>query len=527
MYRKVELKLFNSTFFYSFLFNKFTISNHSYMFRHFFFSAIAVCWLTYTQAQTDVDALNYARIYHGSTARALGVGGAFGALGGDISTYNINPAGLGVFRTSELVLSPGFLLSNVESEFGGESNSTNYNKFRFGSVGAAFAKVNENPEDDWKTFNFGFGYNQLANFDKRFSYRGSTAGTISESFLERANGLFPEQLNSFYEGLAYDTDFIFNPDENDLTSYAADLGAGNIIEKRESFTSEGSLYELAFALAGNYRHKLFFGGTLGLPILNYRQNTLYREVDDEDQYPIFNSVLFEERFNTTGIGINFKLGAIYRINRMYRVGLAIHTPTRMTLTDEFSVEMSTNLTYDQTQGPVQNVNEVVAELVDYELRNPWRVVASGAAIIKKMGFVSADVEWVNYGGSRYSFDTDLYPGFTGYADEVNGLIKDKYTHALNVRLGAEYVYKLLRVRAGYAYYGSPFAADIETIGAVRQNLSFGLGIRPNSIYLDLAVIRSLQKELYVPYTTVASPNSQEVNNQIGLTNIMATVGLKF
>ncbi len=497
------------------------------MFKYLFSSILALLCLVDMQAQSDIDALNYSRTYTGSTARSIGVGGAFGALGGDISTFTINPAGLGFFRSSEIALSPAFNMSKVTSDFSGNVSKTSNNKFRFAGVGAAFAKVNENPEDDWKTFNFGIAYNQLANFNKKFTYGGATSGTISESFLERANGLFPEQLNAYYEGLAYDTDFIFNPDADELSVYAADLGASNIIQKEETFESEGSMSELAFSLAGNYRHKLFFGGTLGLPVLNYSQGTVYSEEDTADDYPFFNSVNFEENYKTTGVGINFKLGAIYRINRKYRVGLAIHTPTRMALTDEFSTEMRTNITYDATQGPVENSASETADLVDYELKSPWRVVASGAAVIKNLGFISADVEWVNYGSSKYSFDTDLYPGYTGYAEEVNGLIKEKYTNALNVRLGAEYAYKSLRARAGYAYYGNPFDSNIETLGGVRQNVSVGLGVRPKSVYLDIALVRALQKELYVPYTTSNSPNIQEVNNELGLNTIVATVGMKF
>lgn len=496
------------------------------MFKYLFLSILALLCITDMQAQSDIDALNYSRIYTGSTARSMGVGGAFGALGGDISTYNINPAGLGVFRTSEIALSPAFNMGKVTSDFSGNINETSANKFRFAGVGAAFARVNDNPEDDWKTFNFGFAYNQLANFNKKFTYNGATQGTISESFLERANGLFPAQLSDFYEGLAYDTDLIFNPDLYQEDVYAADLDGTNTIQKAETFESQGALYELGFSLAGNYRHKLFFGGTLGLPFLNYQQSTSYSEDDPDDAYPFFNSMSYQENLKTTGIGINFKLGAIYRINRKYRVGLAVHTPTRMALSDEYSADMQTSISYDST-GAVLRDESATADLIDYELGSPWRVVASGAAVIKNLGFISADVEWVNYGASKYSFDTDIYPGYEGYAEEVNGLIKDKYAHALNVRLGAEYAYKTYRVRAGYAYYGNPFDSTIETVGGVRQNISLGLGVRPKSVYMDVAFVRALQKELYVPYSTNASQNIQEVTNDVGLNTIVATVGMKF
>ena len=42
-------------------------------------------------------------MFYGGTARFMSMGGAFTALGGDISTLSQNPAGIGVFRTSEMM----------------------------------------------------------------------------------------------------------------------------------------------------------------------------------------------------------------------------------------------------------------------------------------------------------------------------------------------------------------------------------------------------------------------------------------
>mgnify|MGYP000382864788 CR=1 FL=1 len=80
---------------------------------------------------------------------------------------------------------------------------------------------------------------------------------------------------------------------------------------------------------------------------------------------------------------------------------------------------------------------------------------------------------------------------------------------------------------GYAYYGNPFESDIDTESGVRHNVSFGVGVRPKSVYLDLAFVRNIQKELYVPYVTERSPNIQEVTNNIGNNSIVLTAGLKF
>ena len=60
----------------------------------------------YSQSYVD-NALLFSTNKYGGTARFVGMGGAFGALGGDFSSISINPAGLGVYRSSEFVFSPG------------------------------------------------------------------------------------------------------------------------------------------------------------------------------------------------------------------------------------------------------------------------------------------------------------------------------------------------------------------------------------------------------------------------------------
>jgi len=97
----------------------------------YLFSLILISLSLTAIAQTDIDALNYSRWTSGATARSLAVGGAFGALGGDISTMNTNPAGLGVFRASEIALTPAFNLANVSADFNGNTVDTDKNKFRF------------------------------------------------------------------------------------------------------------------------------------------------------------------------------------------------------------------------------------------------------------------------------------------------------------------------------------------------------------------------------------------------------------
>ena len=53
-------------------------------------------------AQQEMDAYRYSPMDLNGTARSIGMGGAFGALGGDMSAMSHNPAGIAVYRSSEL-----------------------------------------------------------------------------------------------------------------------------------------------------------------------------------------------------------------------------------------------------------------------------------------------------------------------------------------------------------------------------------------------------------------------------------------
>jgi len=484
---------------------------------------IIICSLS-CFAQTHIDALRYSQWTSGATARSLGVGGAYGALGGDLSSANINPGGLGVFRTREISLTPAYNLANISSDFSGNTVDTDKNKFRFAGAGAAFVSLNDDYDSNWKATTFAVTYNQIANLDKQFSYQNTTQGSIAESFIEQADGFGVDDLLD-PEWLAYQVymidDSLFGPG-----NYTSPLDENSVVLKSEDFESKGSIYDLSFSFGTNYRDKLYLGATLGLPILNYEQVATYREEDINNTYVDFDEMRYTTGFTTTGIGANLKIGAIYKINRKYRVGLAVHTPTNFGLTDtEYYIEMA--------KFPSMNPEQTLSydEPLEYNLRTSWRFTASGAAVFRNFGFVSADVEWVDYGANSFSFpySSDECPTCESDARFTNNIIQANYTSAINARLGAEYRYKIFRARAGYAYYGNPFNTDpnLNTENGAWQNISFGIGIRPESVYLDLALVRNVSNELYVPYRTFSSPNVQEVNSNIGNTRIVVTGGFQF
>ena len=139
-------------------------------------------------AQGEVDALRFSREGLYGTARAMSMGGAFGALGGDQSALAINPAGIGVYRSSEVVGT--FNLSNNQSVVGDQTaNKTRFNMDNLGCVGY-FPLRN----DMMPVVNFGFSYNQLQSFDRNVSAIGTAKGTMIDYIAKNSAGNDPLYL---------------------------------------------------------------------------------------------------------------------------------------------------------------------------------------------------------------------------------------------------------------------------------------------------------------------------------------------
>ena len=82
-------------------------------------------------AQVPEDAIRYSYYPQNGSARNLAIGGAMGSLGGDITATFVNPAGLGFYKTGEIILTPGFVLNNNKANFRETANTNKKNGFGF------------------------------------------------------------------------------------------------------------------------------------------------------------------------------------------------------------------------------------------------------------------------------------------------------------------------------------------------------------------------------------------------------------
>lgn len=472
------------------------------------------------------DAIRYSSTIAGGTARTIGAGGAFGALGGDFGSISINPAGLAVYRTSEFVVSPGYLSNSIESILSGESFSTINDESYLGLENIGLI-INKNPiGSSWSTSNFAIGYNKIANFNRDYSFSGSNIGTITERWVELADGLPSGDLDVFEAQPAFIAGAIYDFDQNNLYNTDLDGYPDQRIRKEQIIEERGSISELSISWAGNYDNKFNIGLGVGIPFVSYRELKNYYEDDPNNDIPIFNELQYTEFLNTTGAGFNFKGGVIFTPSRKLRLGLALHSPTYYFLTDDFFTEV----TYDFTDG---NGNQRYTEgspdgNFQYRFNSPWKAIASIGTLYKVgdiQGFFSADLEFRDYTKANFNFTSDSNnPADREYQEILNEDIDFLLGSSTIIRLGTELAYQKLRLRAGLQMEQSPFASDD---GAFDNRYSFGIGLRENKFFLDLAFTAFSTGEGYYPYLTSNESRDPFVDSDITKNNLVATLGFKF
>jgi len=465
-------------------------------------------------AQNETDALRYSQLTFGGTARSNSMAGAFGALGADFSTLSTNPAGIALFRKSEISFSPSVFSQSTTSTYYGQQASDSKLSFNFGNAGIVWT-INSagGPEGaGWRSFNLGFGYNRSNDFSNNINIQGTNpTSSLADVFVHNANGVNSSSLDAFNEGLAYNTFLIDNPGGG--TEYVTYLPAGAVMQ-RKSIQTSGGMGETAISFGGNYAGKLYIGGTLGIPSINYTENSTYTEIPVSSSSGQVTSFQFNQYLHTTGTGINFKLGLIYRLADFARIGIAVHSPTSFSMHDHYSSDMSTAFKDSSFS------SSSPSGAYNYNLVTPPRFIGSLGFVVAKKILIGAEYEYVDYSYAQ------LHSSDAGAFSDVNNRIKQEYKAVGNIRAGIEWkIVEPVAIRIGYAYYGNPYNSSFN-IDASRSSYTAGIGFRGERFFVDLAYIMTQYKEnyfLYDPTIVTVDP----VNNSFSASTIMATFGFKF
>lgn len=499
-------------------------------------------------AQSFVEnALSFSRTKPGGSARIQAMGGAQVALGGDFSSALSNPAGLGMYNRSEFTFSPAFNMYETEATHLGSTSTDSKNVFNIPGL----SYVHHSPKDKGGFLggSFGISMTRINDFNSTIQYEGrDDVSSIIDYFKERAQGYSINELASPYqntpllsfdvpEGLAYLTYLItpYNEDPgnnspvlpDDYINYFSELDTvwNNGVEDIRTLTRsqktnvKGSQYQWSIAYGGNLADKFFFGASLGITTLRYNYSTTYSESDFTfSEYPGYeplNNFGLTEDITIDGTGVNFTAGLIYRPIDYLQVGASIVTPTYYQLSDSYKTSMATDWN-------IRSDEEADGEPIisDYSLSTPMKVTTGATFFLGKYGFVSGDVEFVNYGKTKYSSDT---PDVS--FDPENNDIKYYYTNVVNYRVGAELRYNRWRLRGGYNIQQNPYKKEFGVNQEIKT-ISAGAGVRFDKFFLDVTWLNSKGDSWFSQYV-MNDGTGPLVTCKNKMTSIMATVGFTF
>ncbi|MDR1500755.1 MAG: outer membrane protein transport protein [Tannerellaceae bacterium] len=509
-------------------------------------------------SQGQLDAYKYSQTDLSGTARYLGMGGAFGALGGDISVMTANPAGLAVYRSSEIVTTLSLRSMSGQTDWRGSTASGSRAGLNFDNIAYVtyFPTSNDAGILGW---NAGFSYNRIKDYNRNYSLRGmgDEDYSITDYIAERANarGVHADNLgvkdgynpyagnNDWLSVLGYDAVLIdaFSDNRSRYFSAFGEVVNGGwnpfkLAGRELNVTEKGSVdqYNIAFGL--NIANYVMLGADVAITDIDYRYHSYFEEVFVNN-----NSMILENALTTKGEGYAFNVGVIVRPVNFLRLGIAYNSPSWYKMSDFYRATAKSDTYY--WKEPVEASTPEKASY-DYKYRSPDRLLLSAALIIGQSALLSVDYERTNYGNTKmYNLD--------GVEDQItNGDVKANFGSAGTLRIGGELkVTPRFAVRAGAAWIGSPVkdvlknaSAEVYTVGTIPHytiergltNYTLGLGYRfTPSFYIDLAyVLKSEKEDLYAfsnIYDTKGSKiiNSPSASLKTSTTQVALTLGFKF
>ncbi|MBO7476338.1 MAG: hypothetical protein J6U04_00220 [Salinivirgaceae bacterium] len=456
--------------------------------------SIAVLTLSATMAvaQNEDDAIRYSNVVPMGTAKFISMGGAMGAIGGDMSAISINPAGLGVYRKDQFSFTPMWYSEKSDAEMWYTDNNknkqtnpsakTNTTDFKFSNVGL----VTVFPADadlGLVSFSSGIYYNRIANFAGGYVAKGNNA----------VGSMLDKEVDEFNDdeagGKIFFRSYLFRYDSIDKKYYNDYEWVGRYgSDQRKSVSTSGNMGEYCFALGFNINDKYYLGGSLNIVRVNYKQVQDYYEKPDFDDIDLIDFNVTDE-FITAGGGVNMKLGVIGWLNDYLRFGASFQTPTILNLTDDYGKRVDANVVdwipnEDGTEyypSPLNGSAESSGTL-DWNLTLPSRFTGSLAFVAPQRGMIDIDCEIVNYSAANIDDDDGLI--YNDFAD-LNDRIADIYHTTLNLRLGGELTFGPVVARGGFGFYGSPYKSSEVNSSASRKVFSLGMGYRTQHFSFDL------------------------------------------
>lgn len=398
---------------------------------------------------------NYAGDINAGSARYIGMGGSMGALGGDISSVEQNPAGLALAIASEVNVTLGASSFKNETEFGSKFDADDTD-FLFTNVGGSF--VFHNDSSPWNRFAIGMKYSQESLDNRIFMGRNDNVSLTLED---------PVSTYTFggYE---------------DLT--------------------EGYKSKMTLDFGASYSDRLYLGFAANLHSVSYNNYISYLDNYNGENYHYYQN---GTPYSVDAAGFSMSVGAIGKINDNFRLGLAYHSPVWYTEAEE-------NFLYAPDEDIVTDDEGFRYAYPDwyysyFDMNTGGRVVGSAGVIVGKMLALNVDYTYHMNGSYKYKPNADF--------SSINNFLDDNLKNSHELRAGGELRLDKFKVRAGYNFVGSPYdelaidanlgngsAASSQNISELFRGdlnrFSLGAGYDFGGFYLDAAYQYQTQNYKY-------------------------------
>lgn len=526
-------------------------------------------------AQTAYDAFLFSETNYEGTARTLAMGNAFTALGGDLGSIGLNPAGSAVAKYSQFSITPALTFTTNTTK--GVSPYTDgylpYFEKEYRNRHTAFSIPNFGLTFDWSTgrlsglknITIGFVANctnswnedlYAAGTNSSTSFMGSMAAGATE------NGYRGSELNlssaydyyswrdvvGYQSGMistfgGYDDQFVGASEVLIDKNGTTEIALGGPLDQAYGRQVRGRKNEYLFNLGANISDFLYIGANLGLTSMRYDYAEYFKEAAvDPSDFEIeldngnrlyFDRMKYNYNYYVETSGLYGKFGIILTPGAGLRLGAAIQTPTITTVMEEWSYAGETHFTdskYDASASSPYGEDR-------YSFREPWRANFGLAWTLGKFAVISADYEICDYSSMR--FERSGFDDSREYFEDLNNDIRTIYGTSNIFRFGAEIKLGPLALRGGYGITQSPEKANLwgEELPALKtQNASFGLGYASKgSFFADAAVRYAFATdEYFMPYDDYMYDNNgslvafaPEILNRRSDWKVMLTIGWRF
>lgn len=489
---------------------------HLYMKKIFLGIALNLSFFSIAQEMTTNDALRYAVENMNGTARFRGMSGAFGAVGGDLSAININPAGSLFFNNNFASASVSSFNNSNNANYFGTKNKENFSTLDLNQIGAVLVFNDTSGKSEWNKISVALNYDNTNNFDNRLFTSGiNPFNSISNYFVDQANFFADTPFNDYQFDMAFET-YIIDPHPTTPNQYVSNVSPGGNYYQDYFATSNGYNGKLTANVATSYKDKLFLGINLNAHFTDYILTTsLYENNDNPENpntQPTVRNIVFDNQLSTYGSGFSFNLGAIYKVNESLRLGASYESPTWYNLNDELVQDLYTYGNVNVTSGDESRYyGSPIFVFPTYRLRTPSKITGSAAYIFNKKGLISIDVATKDYSNIEYKNTNQ-----NNFRD-LNSQMSTELKNAYEIRIGGEYKIKQWSLRGGYRFEESPYEVDYAMGDLTGYSAGVGYSFGENKLDLSYANSHRNYNQNLISSGMTDTARIRNVQNNVTLT----------